>query len=205
MGKMVATFAPQMSASRVKALINASVLLLCMSIPGHGFQGDVATRVTRALDLMSHQPKAARRELQRIGAPAFPHILRAIREDDGLGPIKKAFLVDVIGKSRTKEAASALTELLSYSDPFVRGLAVSHVGKRRYKPAIPYLVKLLDDKNVFVTNMQTDPDRNEPVLVRDNAMEALQAITGRAIDARATQDERAKAWLHWWEKQQRPK
>jgi HEAT repeat protein len=154
---------------------------------------------------MSHQPKAARREFERMGAPAFPHILRAIRDDNGLGPIKKAFLVDVIGKSRTKEAPSALTELLSYSDPFVRGLAVSHLGKRKYKQAIPYLVKLLDDKDVFVTNIKTDPERSEPVLVRDSAMEALQAITGRTMDAGATQDERARAWLRWWEKQQRPK
>lgn len=202
---MVATFAPQMSASSIRALINSSVILLCVGIPAHGFQGEIATRVTRAIDLMSHQPKAARREFERMGAPAFPHILRAIRDDNGLGPIKKAFLVDVIGKSRTKEAASALTEMLSYSDAFVRGLAVSHLGKRRYRPAIPYLVKLLDDRNVFVTNMQTDPDRNEPVLVRDNAMEALQAITGKTMDAGATQDERAQAWVRWWEKQQRAK
>lgn len=202
---MVTTFAHQMSSSRIKALVGASVLLLCMGTPCPGFQGDVATRVTRAIDLMSHQPKAARRELKKIGAPAFPHILRAIRDDSVLGPIKKAFLIDVIGKSRTQEAASALTELLSYSDAFVRGLAVSHLGKRRYKPAIPYLVHLLDDKEVFVTNMQTDPDRNEPVLVRDNAMEALQAITGRTMDAGATQDERARAWVRWWEKQQRAK
>lgn len=84
-------------------------------------------------------------------------------------------------------------DLLADSDPYVLGLAVSYLGKRRYRPVIPHLIKLLDDRGVFVTTIQTDPDREEPELVRDKAMEALQAITGTRMDMRATQDERVGA------------
>ena len=106
---------------------------------------------------------------------------------------------------RRRRPLSALVELLAESDPYVRGLAISYLCKRRYRAAVPHLIKLLDDRGVFVTTIKTDPDREEPELVRDKAMEALQAITGKRMSMRATQDERARAWLRWWEKRQRSK
>jgi hypothetical protein len=187
----------------MKSLVLASALLIYVGVLAVNCQDDLGAQVMQAVSLFPSAPQAARKQLRELGPSAFPYVLQMIRDDGGLGTIKKTFLIDVIARSRTEQSASALIELLTDRDPYVRGLAVSYLGKRKYGAAIPHLVKLLDDKGVFVTRVRTDPDREDPVLVRDKAIEALQAITGKAMDARATQDEQAKAWVRWWEKRQR--
>jgi hypothetical protein len=136
--------------------------------------------------------------LLELGPSAFSSILLMIRGDSGLGTIKKTFLIDVIARSKTRESGSAMIALLTDSDPYVRGLAVSYLGKRRYRPAMAHLVALLDDKGVFVTTIKTDPEREEPELVRDKAIEALEAITRMKLTPKRTGDEKAKAWQQWW-------
>jgi|GEM_PF-3497096 len=195
----------QSSARAMKILIVISVLFISVSQATVGRQNDVSARVSQVVALLPNEPKLARKHLLALGPSAFPYVLRIVREDAGLGMIKKTFLIDVIARSKTKQSGSALIELLTDTDPYVRGLAASYVDKRRYRAAVPHLIKLLDDKGVYVTQLQTDPERHEPVLVRDKVMEALQGITGRTMDTRSTQDERAAAWVRWWEKQQRSK
>lgn len=185
--------------------LTLSLLFVCLSPNAFGGQDDLSAQVSKAVGLFSSSPTLARKELKELGPSAFPYLLRIIREDPGLGTIKKTLLIDAIARDETEKGASALVELLAESDPYVRGLAISYLGKRRYRPAISHLIKLLDDRGVFVTTIKTDPYREEPELVRDKAMEALQAITGKRMDRRTTQDERARAWVRWWEKQQRSK
>jgi hypothetical protein len=189
----------------MRLLLTLSLLFLCLSPNAFGGQDDLSAQVSKAVGLFSSSPTLARKELKELGPSAFPYLLRIIREDPGLGTIKKTLLIDAIARDETEKGASALVELLAESDPYVRGLAISYLGKRRYRPAISHLIKLLDDRGIFVTTIKTDPYREEPELVRDKAMEALQAITGKRMDRRTTQDERAGAWLRWWERQQRSK
>lgn len=161
----------------IRPWIILSLLLVRPCQAAVPLQTDTSAQVSEAVSLFPREPKLARKQLIELGPPAFSSILRMIRDDSGLGTIKKTFLIDVIARNKTRESGSALIELLTDSDAYVRGLAVSSLGKRSYRPAVPHLVKMLDDKGVFVTTIKTDPERGEPVLVRDKATEALQTIT----------------------------
>lgn len=183
-------------------VLSASLLLLSVSFHPVIGQNDVSTQVSQAIRLISLEPQVVRKEFRKLGPSAFPHILRAIGSDSGLDPIKKAFLIDVIGRSRAKESARTLIALLSDSDPYVRGLAASYFGRRKDKTAIAQLVRLLDDKGIYATRTRTDPVSEEPILVRDKAIEALEAITRSKMKPEATGDEQAKAWQQWWLKHQ---
>ena len=141
-----------------RLLLSLSMLFVCLSRSALGGQGDLSAQVSKAVNLFSSSPKLARKELRDLGPAAFPYLLRIIREDRGLGTIKKTLRIDAIARDKTGKSASALVDLLADSDPYVRGLAVSYLGKRRYRPAIPHLIKLLD-RGVFVTTIKTDPDR----------------------------------------------
>lgn len=184
-------------------VVSACLLLFSVCLYPVKGQSDVRAQVSQSVRLIPLQPEVARKKLKRLGPSAFPDILRVISDDSGLGQIKKAFLINVIGGSRTKESGSALTVLLSDSDPFVRGLAVSYFGRRRDKAAIPQIVRLLNDKGIHLTQTRTDPASEESIFVRDKAIEALEAITRKKMEPRATRDEQAKAWQRWWSRHQR--
>ena len=46
-----------------------------------------------------------------------------------------------------------------------------------------------------------DPDRGQPVLVRDAAVGALERTTGVTLAKNGHTDEKSKAWQRWWETQ----
>jgi hypothetical protein len=79
-------------------------------------------------------------------------------------------------------------------------VAASHLGERRLRDAIPHLINLLHDKEVYKTVVQTHPETEEDVLVRDVAIEALEDITGMTLARRGSRDEQVKAWLRWWQR-----
>ena len=39
------------------------------------------------------------------------------------------------------------------------------------------------------------------VLIRDNAVGALESITGIVLKKKGSKDKKARAWLRWWQKQ----
>ena len=116
----------QSSARAMKILTVISVLFISVSQATVGRQNDVSARVSQVVALLPNEPKLARKHLLALGPSAFPYVLRIVREDAGLGMIKKTFLIDVIARSKTKQSGSALIELLTDTDPYVRGLAASY-------------------------------------------------------------------------------
>lgn len=167
-------------------------------------QDDLRGRVSQAVNRpFPREAESTRQQLAALGAPALPFIIENIRANASLTPIKKAFLVDVIAGMNGSQSAATLISLLDDPDPYVRGMAASYLGKRRLKDAVPHLVGLLNDKEVYKTVVRTDPAAEEDILVRDIALEALRATTRIALARRSSKDEQAKAWLHWWQRQQR--
>jgi hypothetical protein len=49
--------------------------------------------------------------------------------------------------------------------------------------------------------VRTDPAGEEDILIRDIALEALQETTGITLAQQSSNDEKVKAWLHWWQNQ----
>jgi HEAT repeat protein len=165
----------------------------------------VRSKVTQAVSLFPVEPVKARAQLEELGPPALPVIVDIVQTDEHSTPMKKAFLIGIIGQVRAKQADPCLIDLLSDKDPFVRGSAAFWLGKRKHKAAIPKLVDLLGDKEPYITNVRTDPYREQVIFVRDKAIEALQAIVGIALAEPGNRNAQAKAWLRWWQKRQRSK
>lgn len=154
---------------------------------------DLKDSVRKAVDLPF--PKAAnesREQLLHFGPPATPFIAEAIRSDSKMNPIKKAFLVDVIVRITGEESVSALITLLSDDDPLLRGLGADSLGKRRSRSAIPNLIRLLSDHGVYKTVAYTDPASEHAVLVRDVAIESLQAVTGTILAPQGSEEQQAQ-------------
>lgn len=169
-------------------------------------QDDLRAKVSLAVSRpFPKEAEASRKQLEALGAPAIPLIVEVVRSGTNLTPIKKAFLIDVIASMSGQQPDSALIGLLADGDPHVRGMAASYLGKQRLKAAVPHLINLLNDKEVYKTIVQTDPAAEQDILVRDVAIEALQSTTGIALAQQGSKDQQVKAWLRWWQKQQRSK
>lgn len=159
---------------------------------------DLKDSVRKAIDLpFPKDANESREQLLRFGPPATPLIAEAIRSDSKMNPIKKAFLVDVIGRITGEESDSTLISLLSDNEPHVRGLAATYLGKRRVRAAIPNLINLLNDQDVYITITYTDPASEHPVLVRDVAIESLQAVTGTVLAPQGSKEQQAQEWVRW--------
>ena len=166
-------------------------------------QDDLRSKVSQAVSrAFPQEAESSRKQLIALGVSAIPFIVEIVQSGANLTPIKKAFLIDIVASLKGQQSASALTSLLGDTDPYVRGLAATYAGKQRLKVAVPHLVNLLNDKEVYKTIVQTDPFTERDVLVRDVAIETLQAIAGIALAQRGSKDEQVKAWLRWWHKQQ---
>jgi len=169
-------------------------------------QEDLRTKVWRAIDLpFPKDADESRKQLKQIGAPAVPFILEAIESEPEMNPIKKTFLVDVMASIHQESSVSGLMGLLSSNDPYIRGLAATYLGKQKVRASVPKLINLLNDKEVYKTTVYTDPLSEKPVLVRDAAIDALQAVTGKVLARRGTKDQKAQAWIRWWRTQQAKK
>lgn len=167
-------------------------------------QDDLQAKVSQAISRpFPKEAEASRKQLLALGTPAIPFIAEAVRSSEYLTPIKKVFLIDVMAGIKGQQLGPALVSLLVDDDPLVRGQAAAHLGKQRLKAAIPHLINLLNDRGVYKTTVQTDPAAEQAVLVRDVAIEALQSATGIALAQWSSKDEQVRAWLCWWQKQQK--
>lgn len=164
-------------------------------------QDDVKTQVQESIDLpFPKDAHKSRKELEELGAPAIPYILAVVESDSKMNPIKKTFLIDIIASFRNKSSVSALIDLLSNNDPYVRGVATTRLGKKRSRAALPKLISLLNDQEVYKAIEYTDPSSEQLVLVRDVAIDALQSVTGKVLARHGTKEQQVEAWKWWWRK-----
>jgi HEAT repeat protein len=124
-------------------------------------------------------------------------------------------LLHFIVSTEGPEAESAVASLLTDKSAYLRGQTISYLrsfGARKVQQAsLPYLVALLKDTEVWLSGKATrtyliKPDPTEiefEFTVRDEAVEALQSITGMKLAEKENKNEQAKAWAQWW--QGRPK
>ena len=142
-------------------------------------------------------------QLKELGAPAVPYVLDYVSREAYRYPlIKMLLLQNFVSLMRGDEADAALIKLLSDKQPELRGYAASELGVRKVSSAVPLLVSLLNDK-ANTTLIRDTNDLSPDVLVRDSAIGALESITGIKLAKDKSKEKQAKAWLGWWQKQQR--
>ncbi len=130
---------------------------------------------------------------------AVAQLVRILWCQDDLGVPGRRFLISVIEGIGGPVARGGLRQLLGHWDPNVRGESAAGLGRSRAKEAMPALLGLLDDEAVYLTRVSTDPHAEDPILVRDKAVEALEAITGTVRGKGEPARERARAWRSWME------
>jgi HEAT repeat protein len=159
-------------------------------------------RVNEAVALFRNkQYDKAMSQFRELGEKAIPAVLNLIQSEEGPIPIRMFGLFGFISSIEGASANRALIELLSARIAFFRGQSAGELGRRKVKAAIPNLIQLLDDKEICLTTTITDPYREEHTLVRDVAIGALEVITGRKLETHRSYEQKAKAWVRWWNQQ----
>ena len=159
-------------------------------------------RVSEAVALFRNkQYDTAMSQFRDLGEKAIPAVLNLIQSDEVPVGVRMFGLFGFISSIEGESANGALIELLSARIPFLRGQSAGEIGRRKVKAAIPNLIHLLDDKEICLTTSITDPYRERHTLVRDTAIDALEAITGKKLSKNRSYEEKAKAWAGWWHRQ----
>jgi hypothetical protein len=159
-------------------------------------------RVNEAVALFRNkQYDKAMSQFRDLGGKAIPAVSNLIQSEEVPISVRMFGLFGFISSIEGDSANGALIELLSARIPFLRGQSAGELGRRKVKAAIPSLIHLLDDKEIYLTTTSTDPWREEHTLVRDAAIGALEAITGKKLEKHRSYEEKAKAWVHWWNQQ----
>ena len=156
-------------------------------------------------------------ELDELGPVAIPYVLELLQSSTEFTG-REFSLLWFVWRTGGDEADKALIQLLHHPSEYVRGLAAMHVGSRKRKEAVPELIALLQDSTVFGKTLCTllgEPVEGDQVasrltkaqrpggdlLVKDEAVSALEETTGLQISKSNSFDKRARAWLRWWQKQ----
>jgi hypothetical protein len=180
-----------------------SAFLFFLPLVGTG-QNTLQEKVLQAINLpFPDKAVSTRSQLTELGPAAAPYIVEAIRSRDDLHAIRKTFLIDTLAGMCGTEIEDALLRLLSDNDPYVRGLTTTYLAKRKLTSSIPYLINLLNDQGVYKTINQTDPPITRDILVRDVAIDALEATTKMVLAPKGSRGKQAQAWLQWWRKQEK--
>ena len=177
-------------------------------------QDDVQSQVSEVIQLLqSRKYKEAEAKLRASGAQAIPLMLQIAREEER-SPASSIILHFIVS-IESREAESAVIELLSDKSAYLRGFTISCLrsfGARKVQhAALPHLIGLLRDTELWLSGkasrgyyVKPDPTMVEfKYSVRGEAIEALQQITGIKLAAGATEHEQAEAWHQWWHQQQR--
>lgn len=177
----------------------AVLFVSCASVAAPSGRGDaaIAQRVAAAIDLYPRDIRGARDRLQQIGGPAVPHIVRALWCREQLQIPGRLFFISALAAIQSSEVLAGLIQLLSHWDPAVRADSAGRLAKLRAPEAVLPLTILLDDEAVASKRVTTDPHTEEPILVRDRAVLALEETTGRVLLQGGSYKDKAAAWMRW--------
>jgi hypothetical protein len=162
-------------------------------------------------------------ELKKLGPPAMPYVLELLESSNNFDGHQLALFFFIM-QTEGRTSDEALVRLLSHPSCYLRGLAAKFVGARKIREAVPELIPLLQDRSVFGKNLcggevsetpgsnpmpakvkVTSARPDSELLVMDEAVKALESITGLEVSEGRNFDKRAIAWMHWWQKQQKSK
>lgn len=159
-------------------------------------------RVNEAVALFRNkQYDKAMSQFRELGEKAISAVVNLIQSEEVSVGVPMFRLFGFISSIESETANRAMIELLSAKEAVLRGESAGELGRRKIKVAIPNLIRLLDDKEICWSTTITDPYREEHTLVRDVAIYALEAITGRKLETHRNYEQKAKAWVRWWNQQ----
>jgi len=126
--------------------------------------------------------------------------LSAIAKGERQPFIRRIHAMALLATFKTSISSSTLREVATDSLPALRCQALQYLVESEGQSAIPFLIKKLDDRDVCMTTTITDPARQFPVYVSDEAVRLLEMTAMLQFEKNLGEDmHRATApWKEWW-------
>lgn len=120
--------------------------------------------------------------------------------------LRRSRAISLLGTFNTSEAVRGLAQITEDRKPLYRCLALQALAEVRSEETLAVVISKLDDSAVCMKTVSTDPAGEEEIFVSDEAVRALERITGLSFEEECPTYRKHRAtqpWKQWWEKQRR--
>ncbi len=107
--------------------------------------------------------------------------------------LRRARAISLLATMRDPQSVRTLATIADHAKPTYRCLAIQALAEVGTEETLPWLVRKLDDNSSCMKTITTDPVREHDVLVSDEAVRALEHVTGALPEGKG-----AEAWKRWW-------
>mgnify|MGYP001769237274 CR=1 FL=1 len=159
---------------------------------------DIKIKVSAIIDNWKTRAEASA-AIHDIGQDALDCI-GIIAIDEHETHIRRWRSIMLLGTAPSKQSIPFLGQIATTSKAIYRCLALQALAESGSKHAIPILISQLDNCESCMIVTSTDPMQEDAILVSDEAVRALETITGKSFEPNVTFGvHRATGpWKKWW-------
>lgn len=143
---------------------------------------------------------AARESLLKLGSESdVINVLGTIAESRKQPFGRRSRAIGLLATFKNDRSIRVLARVADEAKPLFRCGAIQALAEISSKATLPVLVSKLDDRSVCMQIQSTDPARTSHVFVSDEAVRALEQITGETFREGTPTGHRAtEPWKKWW-------
>jgi HEAT repeat protein len=164
-------------------------------------KSDLRREVTAILDDWTTRADA-NAAIGKLGPDAVVS-LSTIATDDSETHPRRWRAISLLGNLPPSESLPPLDNIATSAKPVYRCFALQALAETGSEDAIRVAVTQLDNNSPCMTANSTDPARETTIRVSDEAVRALEAITGKSFEANSPfgVHRAAEPWKKWWDEQ----
>lgn len=165
---------------------------------------EIRPQVEAILDFWSDR-EAGHAAVSELGSEGMKALV-AIAVSGDQSHLRRSRAIWLLGTFNTSEAVRGLTRITEDRKPLYRCLALQALAEIGSDETLTVVVRKLDDRAVCMKTVSTDPVTEKEVFVSDEAVRALERITGLSFENECPSRKGHRAtqpWKQWWEKRQR--
>lgn len=161
------------------------------------------TQIESLLDSWEKRTTAREAALKVGSESEVVRVLGAIAESRNQAFGRRSHAIALLATFKSGLSVKALARVANTANPTYRCGAIQALAEIASKATLPVLVSKLDDHSVCMQIQSTDPARTSNVHVSDEAVRALEGVTGHTFGHGSSNGHReTEPWKEWWEKQQ---
>lgn len=187
---------------RSRAMI--TLMICCCLVVGAKAQATTPIQAQIESILDSWQSRTVAREAV-LKAGSESEVLSALGTIAGSGkqPFgRRSHAIALLATFKNSQSVKLLARVAKTGKPPHRCGAIQALAEIASKATLPVLVSKLDDHSVCMQIQSTDPARTSDVYVSDEAVRALEHVTGQSFGQESSPGHRAtQPWKDWWAKQ----
>jgi len=182
-------------------------LMICCRLSTFELQAQsmpIQNRVESLIDSWEGRP-TARESLLKVGSePEVLKALGAIAASSRQPFMRRRHAIGVLATFKSDQSVGLLARVAESAEALYRCDAIQALAEIATKSTVPVLVGKLDDHSVCMQFQFSDPASTADVYVSDEAVRALESVTGQTFGQKSSDSHRVtNPWKSWWAKQQR--